>query len=65
MSVSRTLLITALLATPLIASCGLRGDLKTPPPIYGEDQRSEAEKAEAEEAEKKLRERKERTGDDN
>lgn len=65
MSVSRTLLIAALLATPFITSCGLRGDLKTPPPIYGEDQRSEAEKAEAEEAEKKLRERKENNSDNN
>lgn len=32
------------LATPFVlGACGLRGDLKTPPPIWGEDKRSDEE----------------------
>lgn len=35
-------IIMALLAAPaLLGACGLQGDLKTPPPLWGEDERSE------------------------
>jgi len=36
--------------TPALAGCGLRGDLKTPPPIFGEDKRTDEQKAEAQKA---------------
>ena len=41
----------ALLAATLIAgfalsACGIRGELKTPPPIWGEDNRTAEQKAE-------------------
>lgn len=50
--------LIALMVTPLIAGCGLRGDLKTPPPIFGEDKRTDAQKAEAQKAIDAARERK-------
>ncbi len=50
--------LMALMVTPLIAGCGLRGDLKTPPPIFGEDKRTDAQKAEAQKAIDAARERK-------
>lgn len=42
----------ALIAVTLIAgftlsACGIRGDLKTPPPLWGEDTRTAEQKAEA------------------
>jgi len=42
----------ALIAATLIggfalSSCGIRGDLKTPPPVWGEDNRTSEQKAEA------------------
>ena len=56
----KTIGVIALLMTPLLAGCGLRGDLKTPPPIFGEDKRTEAQKAEAQKAIDAARERKAR-----
>ena len=45
-----TLGLIALMITPALAGCGLRGDLKTPPPIFGEDKRTDEQKAEAQKA---------------
>ncbi len=33
-----------------LSACGIKGDLQTPPPLWGEDIRSETQKAEAERA---------------
>lgn len=48
----RRLNFNALIAATLIAgctlsACGIRGDLKTPPPLWGEDTRTAEQKAEA------------------
>ncbi len=56
----KTISVIALLMTPFLAGCGLRGDLKTPPPIFGEDKRTDEQKAEAQKAIDAARERKAR-----
>lgn len=56
----KTISVIALLMTSLLAGCGLRGDLKTPPPIFGEDKRTDEQKAEAQKAIDAARERKAR-----
>lgn len=33
-----------------LSACGIRGDLKTPPPLWGEDIRSDSQKADVERA---------------
>lgn len=33
-----------------LSACGIKGELKTPPPLFGQDIRSEAQKAEVERA---------------
>ncbi len=33
------------LAALLLSGCGVRGDLERPPPLWGPDERSEAERA--------------------
>ena len=43
--------LSALIAATLFAgfalsACGIRGDLKTPPPLWGEDKRTAEQKAE-------------------
>lgn len=52
--------LSALLITPALAGCGLRGDLRVPPPIYGEDMRTEEQKAEAQKSIDAAKERKAR-----
>ncbi|WP_017931315.1 LPS translocon maturation chaperone LptM [Robiginitomaculum antarcticum] len=47
---TKTIGLLALLIMPVLAGCGLRGDLRTPPPIYGEDLRTDEQKAEAQKA---------------
>jgi predicted small lipoprotein YifL len=42
----KTIIALSLIAGFALSACGIRGDLKTPPPIWGEDIRSAAEKAE-------------------
>lgn len=37
-------IITALGAVLVLGACGVRGDLERPPPVWGEDQRTEAER---------------------
>lgn len=39
----RSALILILAAPFVLGACGLRGDLKTPPPLWGEDLRSAEE----------------------
>ena len=56
----KTIGVIALMMTPLLAGCGLRGDLKTPPPIFGEDKRTDEQKAEAQKAIDAAQERKAR-----
>ena len=42
----RTLVLITLFAlSTLLAGCGVRGDLERPPPLWGEDLRTEAERA--------------------
>jgi predicted small lipoprotein YifL len=37
--------VSALGAVCVLSACGVRGDLERPPPIWGEDQRTEEERA--------------------
>ena len=53
---SRLICLT-LIAGSVLAACGIKGDLQTPPPLWGEDIRSEAQKAEAESAQAELEKR--------
>jgi len=41
-----TLIAATLIAGFVLSACGIRGDLKTPPPIWGEDNRTAEQKAE-------------------
>lgn len=41
-----TIAIT-LIASFALSACGIRGDLKTPPPLWGDDKRTAEQKAEA------------------
>lgn len=47
---SARLLCLALITGFTLSACGIRGDLKTPPPLWGEDIRTDAQKAEVERA---------------
>jgi predicted small lipoprotein YifL len=38
-------IITALGAVLILGACGVRGDLERPPPVWGEDQRTDEERA--------------------
>lgn len=40
-----------------LSACGIKGELKTPPPLFGQDIRSEAQKAEVERAKAERAER--------
>lgn len=42
-----TLILTTLIAGFALSACGIRGDLKTPPPLWGEDTRTAEQKADA------------------
>ena len=44
------LLCLTLISGFALSACGIRGDLQTPPPLWGEDIRTDAQKAEAESA---------------
>ncbi len=44
------LISLTLIAGFALSACGIRGDLKTPPPLWGEDIRTDAQKAEVERA---------------
>ncbi len=37
-------LFSALGAVFILSACGIRGDLERPPPVWGEDQRSDEER---------------------
>jgi len=43
----KTLIALSLMGTFALSSCGIRGDLKTPPPVWGDDNRTAEQKAEA------------------
>jgi len=49
-TLSIRLVSLSLIAVFALSACGIKGDLKTPPPLWGEDIRSEAQKAEVEKA---------------
>jgi len=49
---------TSLIVAFALSACGIKGDLKTPPPLWGQDIRSEAQKADAERAKAERAERK-------
>jgi len=49
-TLSIRLVSLSLIAGFALSACGIKGDLKTPPPLWGEDIRSEAQKAEVEKA---------------
>jgi len=42
----RRLILATLISSFALCSCGIKGDLKRPAPLWGEDKRTEAEKAE-------------------
>ena len=42
-----TLIALSLIAGFALSACGIRGDLKTPPPVWGDDNRTAEQKAEA------------------
>lgn len=41
-----TLIAATLIAGFALSACGIRGNLKTPPPVWGEDNRTAEQKAE-------------------
>ncbi len=47
----------SLIAGFTLSACGIKGELNTPPPLWGEDIRSEAQKAEVERAKAQRAER--------
>ena len=49
-TLSVRLIALSLIAGFTLSACGIKGDLKTPPPLFGEDIRTEAQKAEVERA---------------
>jgi predicted small lipoprotein YifL len=46
----RSLVIATLISAFALTSCGIKGDLQRPAPLWGEDNRTEAEKAGKEDA---------------
>ena len=42
-----TLIALSLVGAFALSACGIRGDLKTPPPVWGDDNRTAEQKAEA------------------
>ena len=44
LNVSLKMTILLLLMTGLLAGCGIRGDLKTPPPVFGGDSKVDKER---------------------
>lgn len=44
------LIVISVMAGCVMSACGIKGDLLTPPPLWGEDIRTEAQKAEVERA---------------
>ena len=51
------LISLTVLAAFALSACGIKGSLKTPPPLFGDDIRSEAQKADAERAKAERAER--------
>jgi len=47
---SARLISLSLVAGFALSACGIKGELQTPPPLWGEDIRTEAQKADAERA---------------
>lgn len=43
---SKTLIAATLIGAFALSACGIRGDLKTPPPVWGDDNRTAEQKAE-------------------
>ena len=43
----KTLIALSLVTGFALSACGIRGDLKTPPPVWGDDNRTAEQKAEA------------------
>lgn len=48
--ISARLISLTLIMGFALSACGIRGDLKTPPPLWGDDIRTEAQKADVERA---------------
>ncbi len=46
----RSLIIATLISAFALTSCGIKGDMQRPAPLWGEDTRTEAEKAGTEKA---------------
>ena len=49
-TLSVRLIALSLIAGFTLSACGIKGDLKTPPPLFGEDIRTDVQKAEVEKA---------------
>jgi len=52
----RKILITALLSSFMLGACGVKGNLKTPPPLWGEQAKQNYEKKKQQEQQQKERE---------
>ncbi len=53
----RALILTALIAAPLLSACGKTGDLERPGPLWGPDERPPAERAKEEQARREASQR--------
>ncbi len=61
----RKILITALLTSFMLGACGVKGNLKTPPPLWGEKAKQTYEKQQQEEAKKEGEEQQDDSTPDN
>lgn len=61
----RKILITALLSSFVLGACGVKGNLKTPPPLWGEKAKQDYEKQQQEEAKKEGEEQQDDSTPDN
>ncbi len=61
----RKILITALLSSFVLVACGVKGSLKTPPPLWGEKAKQDYEKQQQEEAKKEGEEQQDDSTPDN
>lgn len=53
LSVSIKMTILSLLMTSLLSACGIRGDLKTPPPVFGGSSKVDPERVPTEDLDEK------------
>lgn len=56
-NISARIICLTLIAGSVLGACGIKGDLQTPAPLWGEDIRSEAQKAEDARAQAELEKR--------